>query len=115
MPTPIQKLKRLQAMKRSGFSNNINTQTGLIQDGSSDKIVIVMNKWNIFFILLFQIILGFLFFGLGFLFCLKTSEALVQKKAEARKPAYGKLYIPTSSANAQDRSIVQSMEDYDKR
>lgn len=113
MPTPIQKLKRLQTMKQNGFSSNIHA--GQTQNGSSDKIVIVMNKWNIFFILLFQIILGFLFFGLGFLFCLKTSEALAQKKVEARKPAYGKLYIPTSSSNTQDRSIVQSMEDYDKR
>lgn len=115
MPTPIQKLKRLQAMKQGGFPNTRSAPEGAIPDGSSDKIVIVMNKWNIFFILLFQIILGFLFFGLGFLFCLKTSEALAQKKTEARKPAYGKLYVPTSSADAQDRSIVQSMEDYDRR
>ena len=113
MPTPIQKLKRLQAMKQGGFLHENNAVSSA--NGSPDKIVIVMNKWNIFFILLFQIVLGFLFFGLGFLFCLKTSEALVQKKVEAHKPQYGKLYIPTSSANAQDRSIVQSMEDYDRR
>ena len=113
MPTPIQKLKRLQAMKQGGFLHENNAVSAA--NGSPDKIVIVMNKWNIFFILLFQIVLGFLFFGLGFLFCLKTSEALAQKKIEARKPAYGKLYIPTSSANAQDRSIVQSMEDYGRR
>ena len=114
MSTPIQKLKRLQALKQ-GRLPGAHSAEGPVPDGSSDKIVIVMNKWNVFFILLFQVILGFLFFGLGFLFCLKTSEALVQKKAEARKPAYGKLYIPSSSSNAQDRSIVQSMEDYDRR
>jgi|GEM_PF-6293179 len=113
MTTPIQKLKRLQALKQGGSSYHGTGNPD--PHGPSDKIVIVMNKWNIFFILLFQIVLGFLFFGLGFLFCLKTSEALAQKKAEARKPAYGKLYIPTSSADAQDRSIVQSMEDYDRR
>lgn len=112
MSTPLQKLRRLQAMKQGSISKTYGRE---IPDASTDKIVIIMNKWTIFFILFFQIVLGFLFFGLGFLFCLKTSEALAQKKIEARKPAYGKLYVPSSSANAQDRSIVQSMEDYDRR
>ncbi len=113
MSTPLQKLKRLQAMKQGDEINPM--QGGFASHMPSDKVVIIMNKWNIFFILLFQIILGFLFFGLGFLFCLKTSESLAQRKEEVRKPAYGKLYIPTSTADAQDRSIVQSMDEYDKR
>ena len=49
MSTPIQKLKRLQAMRQGAFGEKRGDGMGGISDVPADKIVIVMNKWNIFF------------------------------------------------------------------
>lgn len=110
MSSPQEKLKQFYNMTKHKESEFHQFQKGRL----SSKVIIVMTKWNIFWILFFQILLGFLFFGLGFIFCIKTQEAMEAKKYQVRKPTFNQLYIPASSGEHQDQSIIQSMDDLSK-